>query len=181
MLRHGSSLTAVLILLILNGCSGPKAARELSRETLAHTIEYEQSLKGLGRSLAANYERQLNQAREIITRSQDAEIIAVQLQLSEDTADKILLRGFAAHQLREHVQTVVAERKRIASAHQSKLQNIEETLGKAIKAASVKEKRLQTVRTKLESLQTSPGLADRISALKPYFEAARDAIKASGQ
>ncbi len=166
-------ICAALMITLCASCAGPDAARELSRETLAQVMEYEDSLRAMSRNLTVYYQANITNTRDAIAKFEKTGFTGIRYELAADAVDMVLVDGFRSKQFRRYLSSALdakrAEQKRFASLLGKAVANQKQALA----AVKLEEKLLQTTRAKLEELQVEPSTKDRISKLKPYFEIAR--------
>ena len=168
--RH---VCGLLALLLCGACAGPDAARELSRETLAQVVEYEDSLRAMSRNLATYYKGNINIVKKSVESFEQTGIGRIRYQLAADAVDMVLIQGFRERQFRDYITSVNEAKRAEQDRFSSLLSKAVANQRKALAAVKVEEKKLKTVRVKLEALQTEPSTKDKIAQLKPYFEIAR--------
>jgi phage shock protein A len=178
-MRTGQWLVC-LTCVLLAGCAGSRPARELSRETLAQVVEYEDQLRGMSRVLQAHYRSVAGglgtdlgwMLRSSERTSQDI--------AARDAVDQLLADGYSDKAVRDYLAATVAavedDRARFEEAR-AKLVAAET---EALAAATLEENTLKATRAKLEQLQREPSLRDRAAQLRPLIEAAVQAIRKGG-
>jgi hypothetical protein len=167
----------LLVGLLVAGCAGKRPARELSRETLAHIVEYEQQVREASRLLQAYYRQTLSEVGDDYKWMQHTVETVNRATVAEDAVDLIVADGYSAKRFREYLAAVAeataTERARYA-ALRAKLEAAE---AQAIKEVTIEESTLKATRTKLEFLQREPSLRDRAEQIAPLLEAAIKALR----
>jgi hypothetical protein len=163
--------------LLLASCAGSQAGRELSRETLAQLVEYEDQLRGMSRILQAHYRATIIDMGSDINWASRTSERATRSILADDAVDALLADRYTEKAFREYIDTVVAEtaasRVRFAELYAKQVTAEVE----ALNTAALEEKALQTTRVRLELLQREPSLNDRAAQIRPLIEAAVKAIQ----
>jgi hypothetical protein len=167
----------VLLSLLVAGCAGTRAARELSRETLGQVVEYEQQVREASRLLQGYYRRALSDIGDDYKWMQRTVETAGRGAVAEDAVDRLIADGYSAKRLRDYLagvsEVTTAERARYA-ALRAKLEAAET---QAIKEVAIEESALRATRTKLEFLQRDPSLSDRAEQIAPLIDAAIKALR----
>jgi hypothetical protein len=97
-----------LACLLLAGCAGSQPSRELSRETLAQVIQYEDQLNNMSRVLQANYRVTANDmGNDVAWASRTSERTSRAI-LADDAVDKLIKDGYTEKSLRDFLEAVVA-------------------------------------------------------------------------
>lgn len=166
------AISCGLLGLLVAGCSGTKAARDLSRETLSHVVEYEQQVREASRVLQAHYRRVLTDVGDDYKSMQRLVETASRGVVAEDAVDRLIADGYSAKRFRDYLSDIAdvtgSERARFATLR-GKLIAAE---NQAIKDVTVEEGALKATRSKLELLQREPNLRDRAGQIAPLLEAA---------
>jgi dGTP triphosphohydrolase len=159
-------------MLFLASCSGTPAARNLSRETLAQVVEYENEIRTLSRDLQDAFDQSALSTRRDIERSAENLEGDIVNNLANDAADRTVRDGFSDRDLRNFAAGILEENEKAeASINVLRLKQIDAHQA-AIASTSLDETELQAVRAKLEQLQREPSLSDRAEQIRPLIEAA---------
>ncbi len=155
---------------LFTACAGPRAARELSRETLVQVVEYEEQLRNMSRELGAHYRKVIEDTKNDIPNFEQNSIRTHKYQLATDAVDQMVSKGFHDKDFREYVLEVVKrvkeERTRFANLLSKQILN----QNSAIRKLKQDEKALKITRTKLEELQKEPSYKDRVTQIKPLLK-----------
>jgi hypothetical protein len=164
-------------MLLITGCAGTQAARGLSRETLAHVVEYEEQIRDMSRVLAANYRRTDDHYNEILPSFQQTSEIAVEANLANDAADQMLRAGVTDSAVREYVASVLRAQQEQRSRFTSLRAQQIAARDAALASTEQDEKALQATRARLEQLQREPSFQGRLAQLQPLITAGFRAVK----
>lgn len=165
-------IVSFYIMLFLASCSGTPAARNLSRETLAQVVEYENEIRTLSRDLQDAFDQSALSTRRDIERSAENLEGDIVNNLANDAADRTVRDGFSDRDLRNFAAGILEENEKAeASINVLRLKQIDAHQA-AIASTSLDETELQAVRAKLEQLQREPSLSDRAEQIRPLIEAA---------
>lgn len=177
-LRHRAVSHVLLVFLFVTsaGCAAANA-RQLARETLAQTTEYENALRTTSRALAAYYRTGVAELEGRLAIARKTELDARVHRAADDAVDRALTRGFVTQDFRAFVAEVVSADLAEIARSTAALDQMRQHRQTLLDQMEAQEKRLKTIRAKLEVLQTEPGWRDRLTELRPYFESARKAYE----
>src|SRR5262245_31923247 len=96
----------LLVGLLVAGCAGARPARELSSETLAHIVEYEQQVREASRLLQAYYRQTLSEIGDDYKWMQQTVETVGRATVAEDAVDRIVADGYSAKRFREYLAAV---------------------------------------------------------------------------
>lgn len=162
---------ALVPLLAVVACGGTQPARELSRETLVHVVDYEEQIREMSRILAAtSRQADADYAEDLVNTKQIGDI-RIEANRANDAADSTLKDGFSDAALRTYVTAVLGEQAALAQRLAELLAKEAAARNAAVAATRQDEAALQAARTKLELLQREPSLRDRAQQLAPLIEA----------
>ncbi len=167
----------LLVVLLLDGCVGTQPARELSRETLANLVEYEQQVRETSRLLQAYYRKTLSDLGDDYKWMQHTVEITSRGTAAEDAVDRLVTDDYSAKHFRDYLASVseatASERARYASLR-AKLEAAE---AQAIKEVAIEESTFKAMRAKLEFLQREPSLRDRADQIRPLINTAIQSLR----
>ena len=165
------------VAVLVAGCAGTRPARELSRETLAHIVEYEQQVRDASRLLQGYYRQTLSEIGDDYKWMQHTVETVGRATVAEDAVDRLVADGYSAKRFRDYLAAVAestAAERALYAALRSKLEAAE---AQAIKEVAIEESALKATRTKLEFLQREPSLRDRAEQIAPLLETAIKALR----
>src|SRR4051812_47255749 len=105
-----SAICSILVL-TLAGCAGTPAARNLSRETLAQVIEYEQQIRTLSRDLQNNYKQSAVDYDLNLSRAQETSETRILVNAANDAADKAIRKGYSDKDVRDFAEGILQSNK----------------------------------------------------------------------
>jgi hypothetical protein len=169
-------LVVLTVSVIGAGCAGANA-RQLARETLTQTTEYENALRATSRTLAAYYQTGVVELGARLAVARQTELDARIHRAADDAVDRARVRGLVSQDFRAFVDEVVSADLAEVARSSAALEQMRQHRQALLDQLEAQEKRLKTIRMKLEVLQTSPGWRDRLTQLRPYLESARKLLE----
>lgn len=163
------------VVILLQGCAADRNAQGLARETLAQTVEYEDSVRSLSRTLAAADEADLAILTASATAIGQIAEDSTALQLAEDLTDKLVDRPFQAADFRGFVLETTAQQARARLTSLQALESLAKERDVRQAQVAAQEKELKSLRAKLEKLQLPWTMEEEVTRLKPLLDEARKA------
>lgn len=159
-------------------CSTPKMrARDLARETLVQTVEYEENLKKSSQVMQAYLSGRFEDLEGDIKAAQRTHTRMIVRSAAEEAVERALDRGFRAGEFRDFIEQVVNTQRELEKKEMEDLKTLQNESKELLSGLEVQEKKLKKVRSKLEQMQAEPSFKDRAEQLLPLLRSAIESVK----
>lgn len=165
------SLFGVLLAAGCNQQSAHRRAETLAREDLVQVLEYEAALKAVANETSRYYKQMLNNLEDDFTSMLRVDSKSTFATLAGDAADATIELGFNDLAFREYFAEAQALQQSQEDRVERQLESLRGEMKEFLEKMDVQAKKLKSLKTKLEILQTPQSTGEILKELKPVFEA----------